>query len=55
MVEDTAEQKMVELGRRKREVAEGALGRDSTGGKKLTMEDIEELLMTPSANPRDND
>jgi len=54
VVEDTVEQKMVELGRRKREVAEGALGRDTTGGKKLTMEDIEELLMTPSANPWDN-
>jgi len=53
VVEDTVEQKMVELGRRKREVAEGALGRDSTGGKKLTMGDIEELLMTPAANPWD--
>ncbi|MBL4687669.1 MAG: SNF2 helicase associated domain-containing protein [Nannocystaceae bacterium] len=54
VVEDTVEQKMVELGRRKREVAEGALGRDSMGGKKLTMGDIEELLMTPAANPWDN-
>ncbi len=54
VVEDTVEQKMVELGRRKREVAEGALGRDVTAGKKLTMDDIENLLLTPSANPWDN-
>jgi SNF2 family DNA or RNA helicase len=53
-VEDTVEQKMVELGRRKREVAESALGRDAMGGKKLTMDDIEELLRTPSTNPWDN-
>jgi SNF2 family DNA or RNA helicase len=54
VVEDTVEQKMVELGQRKREVAEGALGRDVTAGKKLTMDDIEDLLRTPSANPWDN-
>lgn len=54
VVEDTVEQKMVELGKRKREVAEGALGRDVTAGKKLTMDDIENLLLTPSANPWDN-
>lgn len=53
VVEDTVEQKMVELGRRKREVAEGALGRDAGGGKKLTMQDVEELLRTPAANPWD--
>nr|WP_276599065.1 DEAD/DEAH box helicase [Nannocystis sp. SCPEA4] len=46
--EDTVEQKMVELGARKREVAESALGRDVTAGKKLTMEDVEALLETPS-------
>lgn len=54
VVEDTVEQKMVELGARKREVAEGALGRDVTAGKKLTMDDIEDLLRTPAANPWDN-
>lgn len=54
VIEDTVEQKMVELGKRKREVAEGALGRDVTAGKKLTMDDIENLLLTPSANPWDN-
>lgn len=54
VVEDTVEQKMVELGQRKREVAESALGRDVSGGKKLTMEDIEELLATPAINPWDN-
>ena len=32
VVEDTVEQKMVELGQRKREVAESALGRDHTAG-----------------------
>ncbi len=53
VVEDTVEQKMVELGRRKREIAESALGRDATGGKKLTMEDIEELLRSPAAAPWD--
>ncbi|MCY1011223.1 SNF2-related protein [Nannocystis pusilla] len=47
--EDTVEQKMVELGARKREVAESALGRDVSAGKKLTMEDVEALLETPSA------
>ncbi len=46
--EDTVEQKMVELGQRKREVAESALGRDTTGGKKLTMDDIEALLSSPT-------
>lgn len=49
--EDTVEQKMVELGQRKREVAESALGRDVSGGKKLTMEDVEALLETPSVAP----
>jgi superfamily II DNA or RNA helicase len=53
VVEDTVEQKMVELGRRKREVAEGALGRDQTGGKRLTMDDIEDLLATPASDPWD--
>ena len=46
--EDTVEQKMVELGARKREVAESALGRDVSAGKKLTMEDVEALLETPA-------
>jgi superfamily II DNA or RNA helicase len=46
--EDTVEQKMVELGARKREVAESALGRDQTAGKKLTMEDVEALLESPA-------
>lgn len=54
VVEDTVEQKMVELGRRKREIAEGALGRDVSGAKKLTMDDIEDLLATPASNPWDN-
>ena len=53
VVEDTVEQKMVELGSRKREVAESALGRDIATGKKLTMEDVEDLLRTPAANPWD--
>lgn len=48
VIEDTVEQKMVELGARKREVAESALGRDATGGKKLTMEDVEALLEAPA-------
>jgi len=48
--EDTVEQKMVELGSRKREVAESALGRDVTAGKKLTMEDVEALLATPTVS-----
>lgn len=50
VVEDTVEQKMVELGEQKRQIAESALGRDTTVGKKLTMEDVERLLETPSAN-----
>jgi len=54
VVEDTVEQKMVELGRRKREIAEGALGRDASGMKKLTVADIEDLLATPASNPWDN-
>ncbi|MCA9705989.1 MAG: DEAD/DEAH box helicase, partial [Myxococcales bacterium] len=54
VVEDTVEQKMVELGRRKREIAEGALGRDASGAKKLTVEDVEDLLATPATNPWDN-
>ena len=49
--EDTVEQKMVDLGARKREVAESALGRDQTGGKKLTMDDVEALLATPTVTP----
>ncbi|MFO0634558.1 MAG: DEAD/DEAH box helicase [Nannocystaceae bacterium] len=53
VVEDTVEQKMVELGQRKRAVAESALGRDATGGKSLTMDDVEELLRTPAINPWD--
>ena len=53
VVEDTVEQKMVELGRRKREIAESALGRDASVGKKLTMDDVEALLRTPAANPWD--
>lgn len=54
VMEDTVEQKMVELGQRKREIAESALGRDVTAGKKLTMEDVEALLSTPAANPWDS-
>jgi SNF2 family DNA or RNA helicase len=46
--EDTVEQKMVELGARKREVAESALGRDQTAGKKLSIEDVEALLESPA-------
>ena len=46
--EDTVEQKMVELGARKREIAESALGRDNTAGKKLTIEDVEALLESPA-------
>jgi SNF2 family DNA or RNA helicase len=53
VVEDTVEQKMGELGQRKRALAESALGRDATAGKSLTMEDVEELLRTPAINPRD--
>jgi superfamily II DNA or RNA helicase len=53
VVEDTVEQKMVELGQRKRAVAESALGRDASAGKSLTMEDVEELLRTPAINPWD--
>ncbi|MBK8235980.1 MAG: DEAD/DEAH box helicase family protein [Deltaproteobacteria bacterium] len=53
VVEDTVEQKMVELGQRKRAVAESALGRDATAGKSLTMDDVEELLRTPAINPWD--
>src|SRR4029453_10005225 len=33
VVEDTVEQKMSELGQRKREIAESALGRDASVGK----------------------
>jgi len=54
VVEDSVEQKMVELGRKKREIAEGALGRDVSGVKKITMEDVEDLLATPATNPWDN-
>jgi len=53
VVEDTVEQKMVELGQRKREIAESALGRDAGIGKNLTMADVEELLRTPAINPWD--
>ena len=48
MVENTVEQKMVELGAEKRKIAESALGRDTTVGKKLTMEDVDALLATPA-------
>jgi len=48
VVEDTVEQKMVELGADKRAVAESALGRDSQVGKRLTMEDVDKLLDTPA-------
>jgi SNF2 family DNA or RNA helicase len=54
VVEDSVEQKMVELGQRKREVAESALGRDAGAGKKLTMTDVEDLLRTPATDPWDN-
>jgi len=47
VVEHTVEQKMVELGAEKRKIAESALGRDTKVGKKLTMEDVDELLATP--------
>jgi len=47
VVEHTVEQKMVELGAEKRKIAESALGRDMTVGKKLTMEDVDALLTTP--------
>ncbi|MBC8073244.1 MAG: SWF/SNF helicase family protein, partial [Deltaproteobacteria bacterium] len=53
VMEDTVEQKMVELGQRKRAVAESALGRDASAGKSLTMADIDELLTTPAINPWD--
>ncbi|MBC8067059.1 MAG: SWF/SNF helicase family protein [Deltaproteobacteria bacterium] len=53
VMEDTVEQKMVELGQRKRAVAESAQGRDASGGKSLTMADIDELLRTPAINPWD--
>ena len=54
VVEDTVEQKMVELGQAKREIAESALGRDQKGGKKLTMDDVDDLLRSPAANPWDD-
>jgi superfamily II DNA or RNA helicase len=54
VVEHSVEQKMVELGTEKRKVAETALGRDATVGKKLTMEDVDELLATPVASPWDD-
>jgi superfamily II DNA or RNA helicase len=47
VVEHTVEQKMVELGAEKRKIAESALGRDTKVGKKLTMEDVDDLLATP--------
>ena len=51
VMEDTVEQKMVELGQEKRRIAESALGRDTTTGKKLTMADVERLLETPATYP----
>ncbi len=48
VVEHSVEQKMVELGAEKRKIAESALGRDTTVGKKLTMEDVDALLATPA-------
>ena len=51
VMEDTVEQKMVELGQEKRRIAESALGRDTTTGKKLTMADVERLLETPATDP----
>jgi SNF2 family DNA or RNA helicase len=54
VVESSVEQKMVELGAEKRKVAETALGRDTTIGKKLTMEDVDSLLATPVASPWDD-
>ena len=42
---------MVELGQEKRRIAESALGRDTTTGKKLTMADVERLLETPATDP----
>ena len=51
VMEDTVEQKMVELGQEKRRIAESALGRDTTTGKKLTMDDVERLLDTPATDP----
>src|SRR5690606_34370496 len=48
VVEHTVEQSMVELGAEKRQIAEQAIGRDATAGKKLTMEDVEKLLATPA-------
>jgi SNF2 family DNA or RNA helicase len=47
VVENTVEQKMVELGAEKRQIAESALGRDTQVGKRLTMEDVDKLLATP--------
>ncbi len=47
--EHTVEQKMVEMGAEKRKIAESALGRDTTMGKRLTLEDVERLLETPVA------
>ena len=35
--------------REKRKIAESALGRDTTVGKKLTMEDVDALLATPTS------
>lgn len=53
VIEGSVEQKMVDLGAQKREIAESALGRDSKGGKKLTMADVEALLESPTASPWD--
>jgi superfamily II DNA or RNA helicase len=54
IVENTVEQKMVELGQEKRRVAESALGRDQTAGKRLTKEDVEKLLESPAASAWDD-
>ena len=53
IVEHTVEQKMVELGQEKRRIAESALGRDSKVGKKLTMDDVEALLESPTSSAWD--
>jgi superfamily II DNA or RNA helicase len=53
IIEHTVEQKMVELGQEKRRIAESALGRDSKVGKKLTMDDVQALLASPSSSAWD--
>jgi superfamily II DNA or RNA helicase len=49
VIEHSVEQKMVELGHEKRKIAESAIGRDAVVGKKLTEQDIEDLLASPVA------